>query len=85
MTALGLEYTSVDDTDVTQDVSAVPDDPVLVVQSSSTVGGTTIGVVARKLPDGRWVTCIAMSTFNQGGIDCDWRAPRPSPRTVIRA
>lgn len=57
----------------------MPDDPILVVQSSSAVGGTTIDVFARKLPDGRWVTCITMSNFNQGGIDCDWDSATTEP------
>ncbi|WP_162802115.1 hypothetical protein [Ornithinimicrobium murale] len=49
------------------------DDQVVVELSKSHINGTDMDVWARKLPDGRWVTCIVLGSGDYGsGIDCDW-------------
>lgn len=54
------------------DTATAPEDAVTVVLSESKVSGDDFDLVARKLPDGRWVTCVVYSGFKRGGVDCDW-------------
>lgn len=54
---------------------AVRDDTVAVLLSESSVNSTSLDVVVRKLPDGRWVTCVVLGvgeSLDGSGIDCDW-------------